>query len=393
MKTIEKQNLKTIGIFNDSFPPIMDGVSLTVENYAYWLEKSKLPVCVVTPKSPEYLDHESYPIIRYNSLPIIGRKPYRFGFPEFDFTFKSELNKIRFGLVHAHCPFSSGILARRIAQNKRIPFVATFHSKYRDDFERSVHSKCIANLMVKRIVQFYESADEVWIPQASVEETIREYGYKGKIEVVDNGNDFSSKKPVLPLKIKARQELKIAEKETVFLFVGQHIWEKNPRLIIESLALINDLPFKMYFIGIGYAMSDLKQLVTELNLDPKVHFIGTLTEREELKKYYAAADLFLFPSIYDNAPLVIREAAALQTPTVFVEGSSSAEKIIDNFNGFLTGNLPVLFANKLRELIATPENIRLVGLNASKTIARSWKSVTEEVIDRYEKLMLRYSVH
>ena len=62
-----------------------------------------------------------------------------------------------------------------------MPFIATFHSKYRDDFERSVHNKSIANLMVKRIVQFSESADEVWIPQASVEETIREYGYKGKI--------------------------------------------------------------------------------------------------------------------------------------------------------------------------------------------------------------------
>jgi len=383
METIDNQH---------SFPPIMDGVSLTVENYAYWLDKNKLPVCVVTPKSTDYSDNESYPIYRYNSLPIPGRKPYRFGFPEFDCTFKSKLSKIPFALVHAHCPFSSGILARRIARNQKVPFVATFHSKYRDDFERSVHSKCIAKLMVKNIIKFYESADEVWIPQASVEETIREYGYKGKIEVVDNGNDFSGTKSVKPLKLKARKELKIANHETVFLFVGQHIWEKNPRLIIESLALVNDLPFRMYFIGTGYAADDLKQLVQDLELTTKVHFVGLLTERDELKKYYAAADLFLFPSIYDNAPLVVREAAALQTPTIFIDGSSSAEKIIDNFNGFLTGNLPELFANKLRELIASPDKIRMAGLNASKTIARSWESVTDEVIDRYEKLILRFSI-
>jgi len=392
METIDNQHKRTIGIFNDSFPPIMDGVSLTVENYAYWLDKNKLPVCVVTPKSTDYSDNESYPIYRYNSLPIPGRKPYRFGFPEFDCTFKSKLSKIPFALVHAHCPFSSGILARRIARNQKVPFVATFHSKYRDDFERSVHSKCIAKLMVKNIIKFYESADEVWIPQASVEETIREYGYKGKIEVVDNGNDFSGTKSVKPLKLKARKELKIANHETVFLFVGQHIWEKNPRLIIESLALVNDLPFRMYFIGTGYAADDLKQLVQDLELTTKVHFVGLLTERDELKKYYAAADLFLFPSIYDNAPLVVREAAALQTPTIFIDGSSSAEKIIDNFNGFLTGNLPELFANKLRELIASPDKIRMAGLNASKTIARSWESVTDEVIDRYEKLILRFSI-
>ena len=121
MKTTDYSTQRTIGIFNDSFPPIMDGVSLTVENYAYWLEKNNLPVCVVTPKSTDYSDDKSYPVYRYNSLPIPGRKPYRFGFPEFDFSFKSELNKIPFGLVHAHCPFSSGLLARRIARNQRVP--------------------------------------------------------------------------------------------------------------------------------------------------------------------------------------------------------------------------------------------------------------------------------
>jgi glycosyltransferase involved in cell wall biosynthesis len=389
MKTIYSQSPKSIGIFNDSFPPIMDGVSLTVENYAYWLEKKNQAVCVITPKSPEYTDHESYPIFRYNSLPILGRKPYRFGFPEFDFTFKEKLKKIPFGLVHAHCPFSSGTLARRISHHQKIPFVATFHSKYRDDFERSVHCKYIAKLMVKNIIKFYESADEVWIPQASVEETIREYGFKGKVEIVDNGNDFSSSKPIGPIKKRARADFGIAENETVFLFVGQHIWEKNTHLIIDSLALINDLPFKMFFVGTGYAAEDLKQLVDDLGLSEKVEFVGSVFDRDELKKYYAAADLFLFPSIYDNAPLVIREAAALHTPSVFVIGSSSAENIKDNINGFLTENSKESFSAKLRQLILSPHKIREAGDNASKTIARSWNSVTDEVLDRYEKLMLR----
>lgn len=389
MKTINSQNSKPIGIFNDSFPPIMDGVSVTVENYAYWLEKKNQAVCVVTPKSPEYSDHRSYPILRYSSFPIFGRKPYRLGLPELDFSFQSEINKISFGLVHAHCPFSSGILAQRIARSNKIPFIATFHSKYRDDFERAFHSKCIANFMVKRIIQFYETADEVWIPQASVEETIREYGFKGKVQVVNNGTDFSSSKPIEPIKKQARLDLKIPDHETVFLFVGQHIWEKNTRLIVESLALINDLPFKMFFVGTGYAAEDLKQLVNELNLSQKVEFVGSVFERDELKKYYAAADLFLFPSIYDNAPLVVREAAAMHTPAVFVAGASSAESVKDNFNGFLTKDSAESFSAKLRELMLLPHKIKEVGDNASKTIARSWKSVTDEVLDRYEKLMLR----
>jgi len=389
MSNIHNEELKTIGIFNDSFPPIMDGVSLTVQNYAYWLQKKNQDVCVITPKSPNYTDNEPYPVLRYTSIPILGRKPYRFGLPKMDLSFKTELDKISFGLVHAHSPFSAGNIALNIAKEQQIPFVATFHSKYRDDFEHSVYNKRIAKLMTKEVIRFFEKADEVWIPQASVEETIREYGFKGKLEVVDNGNDFANDEPVEPIKKQARIDLKLNEKDTIFLFVGQHIWEKNTRLIVESLALIKDLPFKMFFIGIGYAADDLKRMVEELNISDKVEFVGMITERQIIKKYYAAADLFLFPSIYDNAPLVIREAAALQTPSVMVEGTSSAENISNNFNGFLTENTAESFGAKLRELINSPEKIRIAGLNASQSLARSWESVTEEVLDRYQKLMKR----
>jgi len=382
-------NLKTIGIFNDSFPPIMDGVSLATQNYAYWLHQKNQPVCVITPKSPNYSDNEPYPIYRYTSIPIIGRKPYRIGLPTIDHTFKTEIENISFGLVHAHCPFSSGRLALSIARKQKIPFVATFHSKYRDDFEHSIHNKYIAKQMTNEIMRFFEKADEVWIPQASVEETIREYGFKGKVEIVDNGNDFATDQPIAPIKKAAREELNISETEMVFLFVGQHIWEKNTRLIIESLAQINDLPFKMFFIGIGYAASELKQLAEESGLSDKVEFVGMITDRDRIKQYFAAADLFLFPSIYDNAPLVIREAGAMHTPSILVQGSSSAENVIDNFNGFLISNSVESFSAKLRELIAKPEIIREAGLNASKSIARSWESVTEEVLDRYNKLMQR----
>jgi len=382
-------NLKTIGIFNDSFPPIMDGVSLATQNYAYWLHQKNQPVCVITPKSPNYSDNEPYPIYRYTSIPIIGRKPYRIGLPDIDFNFKTEIEQISFGLVHAHCPFSSGRLALSIANKQKIPFVATFHSKYRDDFEHSVYNKYIAKQMTNEIIRFFEKADEVWIPQASVEETIREYGFKGKVEIVDNGNDFATKSPIGPIKEAARKVLGIPENEIVFLFVGQHIWEKNTRLIVESLALIKDLPFKMFFVGIGYAASDLKELVDELGISDKVEFVGMISDRERIKQYYAAADLFLFPSIYDNAPLVIREAAAMHTPSILVKGSSSAENVTDNFNGFLVNNSVDSFAEKLRELTGSPERIELAGLNASQSIARSWESVTEEVLDRYKKLMQR----
>ncbi|MCP9612628.1 glycosyltransferase [Coprobacter tertius] len=379
-----------IGLFNDCFPPIMDGVSLTTRNYAYWLHQKAMDVCVVTPKTPGISDNESYPVYRYSSLPLPMRKPYRLGFPRIDFTFHSHIMRLPFGLVHAHCPFSSGTLAMRIAHARHIPLVATFHSKYRSDFERAIPSKSLVNYLVRNVVHFYESADEVWIPQASVEDTLREYGYKGRVEVVDNGNDFAGETGYRALRERKRRDLNILSGEFMFLFVGQHIWEKNLRFLVEALARLKNLPYHMYFIGSGYAEGSLRKLVSSLDLDDKVIFKGTITDREELKCYYAAADLFLFPSLYDNAPLVVREAAAMNTPAVLVGGSTSAEIINDGENGFLSGNTPQEFAYKIMSLMVMPGRIKKAGVNASKTIARSWEDVAGEVCDRYRSIMARY---
>ena len=389
MSYTDGDTLKTIGLFNDSFPPIIDGVSIATQNYAYWLDKKNQPVCVITPKSPNYEDNEPFPVYRYSSIPILGRKPYRFGLPKIDLQFKNQLDKVSFGLVHAHCPFSSGTLALRIAREQKVPFVATFHSKYRNDFERSVGSKFIARQMTKQVIRFYEKADEVWISQPSVEETIREYGFKGKLEIVPFGNDFIIGTSIENVKKQARKHLHIKDNEAVFLFVGQIIWEKNIRLIVESLALINDLSFKMFFIGNGYATSDLKQLVDKNGLTDKVEFTGIISDRELLKQYYAASDLFLFPSTYDTWALVVREAAALSTPTVLIEDSTISKAFTDNVNGFFTANSSESFALRLRELISNPEIIKTVGKNAAESLTRSWESVTNEVLDRYHKLMKR----
>lgn len=382
---------RLIGLFNDGFPPIMDGVSLTVKNYAYWLNRKNENVCVVTPKIPGIDYTEKYPVYRYTSIPIPMRKPYRLGFPRIDLPFYEHICKRPFSLVHAHCPFSSGELAMRIAHNQHIPIVATFHSKYRDDFKRVIPNKTLLSLLVRKVIRFYEAADEVWIPQAAVEETIREYGYKGKVEIVDNGTEFSGSENVQSIKTDMRKELGISKNELMFLFVGQHIREKNPGLIIDALSLIKEKPFRMFFIGSGYAEDELRQQVKRLGLENKIKFIGTLTDREQLKRYYAAADLFLFPSLYDNAPLVVREAASMQTPSLLISGATSAEIVEDARNGFLCGRSVAEFAEKLTELIQSPEKIRQAGTNASGTIARSWENVAEEVRDRYKSLLKRYA--
>ena len=384
--TIFSPTQANVGLFCDVFPPVMDGVSVCMQNYAYWMQKKVGGVCVVTPSVPgaDYSVHD-FKVFDYFSVPVPMRRPYVTGIAEIDPTFLAKIATTRFKILHAHCPFASGMAAMRIARIQKIPVVATFHSKYRDDFAR-VLPKLAVDMVIDQIIEFYERADLVWVPQESVVDVIREYGYKGHVEVMDNGSDLVADYPEKYF-VEARRRLGIAPEEFVLLFVGQHIWEKNPRLIIEGLARIPDVPFRMFFVGTGYAADEMKALVSEKGLDGKVTFVGSVTDRAVITDYYAASDLFLFPSLYDNAPLVVREAAALHTPAVMAEGATAATILKDGENGFLVENDPDKMAELLRRLIHDPERVHRVGVQASKSIVRSWEDCVEEVLDRYNALL------
>ena len=384
--TVFNPDKANVGLFCEVFPPVMDGVSVCMENYAYWLQKKVGGVAVVTPHVPkaDYSMHE-YKVFDYMSIPVPKRRPYMTGIAAFDPIYLAKIATTRFKIVHAHTPFSAGSAALSISRAQKIPLVATFHSKYRDDFSK-ILPKLVVDMMIDSVVDFFERADLVWVPQESVIDVIREYGYKGHVEVMDNGSDLVADYPEKYF-VEARQRLGIAPEEFVLLFVGQHVWQKNPQLTIEALSRLEDVPFKMFFVGNGYAAEEMKAMVSEKGLDGKVTFVGTITDRAKIVDYYAASDLFVFPSLYDNAPLVVREAAALHTPSVMAIGSTAATILQDGENGFLVENDPDKLAQLLRELIHDPERVHRVGVQASKTIVRSWEDCVEEVIDRYNALL------
>ena len=384
------------GIFNDNFPPILDGVALTAQNYAYWLHKKGYDVRVITPYAPgagEVIERAPYPINRYVSVPIPFRHPYRYGLPYADAAFWRNWRKMRFELVHAHCPFTSGSLAYRAARKQNIPLVATFHSKYRQDFEHNVPNKKIVDWMVKQIVGFFEKADEVWIPQAAVEPTLREYGYRGPVTVVENGNDFSTPIELIdPMRDEMRNELGLFPNELMLLFVGQHIWEKNIGFILDALALLKDRPYHLFMVGTGYAVREIRHRITALGLQDKVTMLGNIQDRQRLKRIDAAADLFLFPSLYDNAPLVVREAAAMHTPALLLDGATAAEVILPDENGFLSPNDVNAYAERIAWLMEHPDVLKRVGDRAANTIARSWENVIDEVVLRYRDIQESYKL-
>ena len=378
----------TVGLFNESFPPIVDGVANVVKNYAYWINKKKGRSIVVTPKYPKAVDDYSFEVNRYLSLKVPTRREYRFGFPILDSVIWRKLKKTNFDIVHAHSPFGAGLAAKQIAKMQKIPVVATFHSKYRDDFQASLRSEKIVNSVVQRIVEFYESVDEVWVVNEASGQTLKEYGYCGEYHIMENGCDIRKQYPSLKHDEEVNRKYDIDSNVPVFLFVGQHIWQKNVRLVIEALKelKISGAEFHMMFVGDGPNRKEMENMVADLGLGECVTFAGKIYDRNAISKIYLRSSALLFPSLYDTDALVKREAAACGCPTVFVKGSNAAQEISEK-NGFLIDNEAKDLAATARFIIENGQKAKLIGENARQTVYRSWEDSVSTAVKRYRYLI------
>ena len=106
-----------VALFNDSFPPTIDGVANAVQNYAQIITDNYGESVVVTPKYPHVTDNFPYKVYRFQSAKFFGKMPYRVGNP-FDPKTLLDLRKEQFDLFHVHCPFASAVLARELNLGK-----------------------------------------------------------------------------------------------------------------------------------------------------------------------------------------------------------------------------------------------------------------------------------
>jgi len=390
---MENQPLK-IGLFNECFPPIQDGVSQVVENYARQLTARGNDVTVATAKVPFFDYPQNYEVRNIASLPVIFRLPYRVGLPTWMVPVQPIL-RYKGDILHLHSPFTSGRIALQLGKKYHTPVVATFHSKYRDDFKRSVKSDWMADKMVKHIMEVFDAADEVWVPQEAVLDVMRSYGYKGPAEIVPNAVDYDLTNFDLPtLRAQARKMMELDEETPCLLFVGQIIKEKRVDFILDSLQILKKKGFKFraFFIGKGYWADELRINIMTKRLRDCVEYKGQLQDRSALQLYYSAADLFLFPSLYDNAPLVLREAAVHHTAAILTEGCTSAEVINPDVNGFLAPNkTPEEFAETIINIFSDKKKLQQVSDGAAATLGLTWNQLMPEVEDRYRSIIKRYN--
>ncbi len=382
-----------IGEFSDSFLPIIDGVGRVVKAYADTLSARGQEVYVICPTdNMGFRGKYPFEVVDFNSIRLSKGMPWKVGIDSFDPHFTARMKLIDLDICHTHSPAFAGHSAVHYARKKSIPLVGTFHSKYYDDILIATKSKMLARIGSEMVADFYSLCDEVWTVSENSAETLRSYGYKGKLIVVPNGTNVRELHTEMLDEVASRFGLR--RDTDILLFVGQINWKKNLRRILEGAALLKKegYDFQLVFAGKGPDEDGVKNLAEKLGLTDRLVMTGHLQDSKVLDCLYYLSSLFVFPSLYDTFSLVVREAALMGTPSVVVEGSAAGENIRNGENGLLCKDTTEDFAGKVAFFLSLPRDQReKISEQAKQTLPIKWDGpIMDTVIERYENLVNIY---
>ncbi len=377
----EKGPLRVMLFTDRFFPTVDDDTVRVVDAYARHLTEAGHRVCVVCPEAGEFDDEKlGYEVFRLPRL--------RFPGSLFTLRFGRRLRQLRKALaadppdvLHAHAPFWTGALALRLGRSYRIPVFGSFHSLDGLELGKFGKSKLLWNALVDYAVDFYSRADHVWACSEAALQTLRDYGFNGRVRVIENGCEPDEALRLHKSRRIAAQIFKLPEDRHVLLFVGRAAWQRNLRLVLDTMQRLIGEDDRWLLLIVGAVETPEIQTYAE-PLGKQVRFLGPVEDRRLLFGLYAYANLLFFPSCCDNAPLVLREAALTALPALLVEGSNAAERIRDGENGFTAEATAEAMAEKIRQIFSDGSLVP-VGERAQRSLPVPWANVVMRAVHGY----------
>ncbi len=240
----------------------------------------------------------------------------------------------------------------------------------------------------------------VTVSHAMKEDLVR-HGWSGAtISVVWNGVDPSIYDPtrVPREEVEAlRKTYGISSGEPMILFVGRLTWVKGVRNLIQAMPIVlADFPTaRLVILGKGEEQHDIEELVHRLDLAGRVVTRYAFVSEWERIVHYAAADVCVFPSVYEPFGIVSLEAMSMARPVVV--GANGVvgfrEQVVpsgpDQNGVHVNGNDPADIAWGIRAVLQDPLRAREMGARGRTRVQRyfTWESAARQTAEVYQEMM------
>ncbi len=205
------------------------------------------------------------------------------------------------------------------------------------------------------------------------------------IEVIFNGVDCKKFHPRLKEKYRStiRKQLTIDDLTPLLLFIGSGFERKGLSILLHAL---QQLP-NTHLVIVGKDRNSKKyELIAEkLGISNRTHFIGP---QNDTRPWYATADVFAFPTLYDPQPNVVLEAMASGLPVVASNNCGAVDLINDSKEGYTLPPSDIDSWIKALNETQKPQQRKQIGRNARASIeALTPKTLTDNMKRIYLNLL------
>lgn len=406
--------------FSDTFLPKIDGVAISMRNFAEALAERGHEFLICCPrygegdfdKMGEHIRVERFRsgyLPSYPDIKVVLPSPSKI---------KRAIKEFQPDLVHIHTPGLMGVYGINASEKYGIPSIGTYHTlmseqdmylsfyrllkldklfmrigklnkkiKTKDlvKFEKLDKFNIRKKIILKITNNLYDRCDLIISPSHLIKKQLEEFGLKKPVAVISNGLDLSQFKG----------SPKTLSESPKLLHVGRISYEKNCDVIINSFKLIIEkIPSAtLTIIGDGPALASLKVQAQKLGIDQAITFTGFI-DRAELPNHYPNYDLFLTASTMETQGLVILESVACGLPAVGVDSFAIPELVHDGVNGFIAKPFDVRdIADKTVRILEDPtmyasfskESLKISQNHEMKACVDRMEEVYKSVADQKNK--------
>ena len=381
-----------IGIFTDTYPPYINGVSTSISMLERALKKKGHQVYIVTvnPENMKYIKEKN--IIRIPGIPT-GIYDYRLT-GIYPIRAINTIKKWNLDVIHTHTEFGIGTFARIIAKQLNIPLVHTYHTMYEDyvHYITKGYFNDTSKKIVEHLTKFYcdKTAKELIVPTKKAYDLFKEkYKVDKNIHIIPTGIEIERfyKQNISQTKLnKIKEKLNLKNEDFIILYVGRLGKEKNVDFLIDNQEYFTKINknVKLLIVGDGPDLETYKNKTKKLKQEKNIIFTGKVPYND-IQYYYNLGNIFVSASTTETQGLTIIEAMSARLPVVCIDDESFRKTVVNDLNGYLFKNKKE-YRNYIEELIKNKTKLKKLGEQAKiSTIEYSSKYYAERVLDVYKK--------
>ncbi len=187
------------------------------------------------------------------------------------------------------------------------------------------------------------------------------------------------------------RQLKLPEHTRFILFAGRLHPQKNPVLLIRSVAALNDPDIHLLMAGEGELADDVRAEIQRLGLSERVTMLGSVVQ-EKLVDLHRVSSVFVLTSVYEGLPITVLEALSCGTPVVTTNCGETPNLLSTESGIVCKDDTPEAIADALSQVLLHPDCyssescVRTVQPYSARTVVRD---VYDQMLHRWQQRSLQ----